>query len=369
MNFVLSTKPLADALNLGVINSNVSKFYQKSNVAQITATRNTLRINLEAARIVTELTLKGSGDSDETQTVLVDCMLLKQLVSTFEASTTTLEFTDGGLILHSGKSKFTLPKLLDDIEIEIRRPAIGEYGAGKEIDKAGWKFVKDYQMYAIAMSFIRAVYTRVWVGDTGDILVGDFDNGIFTHSEKGSLNSTCLLSDTIINLFISLPEGAKMTSLGRSYLINVNTDTFAMASEFEPYFEDDEGVGSYNSDIFLSTMQEPDNHEGAITVSTSTISKFLSQADLLATGTEATMDMTVADSQVILHDNNVDCRIDLKTAVATPFELTFKMSLLKSALSNYDVEEIRIYPSIQEDEVVGILICSDDLTTILAGVE
>lgn len=367
MKFVVSTKPLADALNLGVINSNVSKFYQKSTIAQVTMTRSSLRINLEASRIVTEVTLKGGGDADGPETILVDCLLLKQLVSTFETSTTTLEIAGNGLILHSGKSKFTLPKMLDDVEINIRRPELPNFGDGKEIDKAGWKFVKEYQMYAIAMSFVRAVYTRVWVGAGGDVLVGDFDNGIFTHSVKGTLGDTCLLSDTIINLFISLPDGAKMIPMTRSYVVDVSTDGYHMVSEFEPYYESDADVGSYNSDIFLTTMKEPES--GAIEVNIATISKFLSQADLLAVGTDATITMKVENGEMILKDDNVDCRIDVKGDNIRAFELTFKMSLLKSAISNYTDDVIRIYPSIQEDEVVGILMCSNDLVTILAGLE
>ena len=123
MNFNVSTKPLTDALNLGVINQNVSKFYQKSCLAQVTASKRDLKINLEASNVLSELHLRGSGDSEETVTTFVDCLLLKQLVSTFEANVTTFEFTEGGLILHSGKSKFTLPKMIDDSELELNSPS------------------------------------------------------------------------------------------------------------------------------------------------------------------------------------------------------------------------------------------------------
>lgn len=106
MKFTCNTKPLMDALDIGVINQNVSKFFKKSCLAQITASQRELKLNFEASKICSEVILKGSGDSDETSVVFVDCLLLKQLVNTFESATTIIEFTDSGIVLHSGKAQF-----------------------------------------------------------------------------------------------------------------------------------------------------------------------------------------------------------------------------------------------------------------------
>ena len=368
MKFTVSTKPLADALNLGIVNQNVSKFYQKSCLAQLTADRRTLRINLEASFVLSEILLRGSGDCEETYTVFVDSLLLKQLVSTFEANTTTLEYTEGGLILHSGKSKFTLPMMIEGGELELTPPSKANASSEViDIDKSDWKFIKDYQMYAIAMSFIHPVYTRVWVGETGDVVVGDFDNSMFTHSMKSKLGKTCLLSDTIINLFNSLPEGAKLTKLDKSYLINVKTDGFEYASEFTPQYESDEGVGSYNSEIILSMMET--NDSAAVKIKSSAINKFLNQAALLSSNTEDVIKFSVRDGNVCLADNNVDCKLPLDGVVSVEYDVDFKTALLKSVMSNFDEDEIKVAPMIQEDVVVGIILWTKNMTTVLAGVD
>lgn len=367
MQFNVSTKPLTDALNLGVVNQNVSKFYQKSCLAQITATRRELKINLEAANVLTEVHLKGSGDSDEVVTMFVDCLLLKQLVSTFEASVTTFEFTEGGLILHSGKSKFTLPKMLDDSELELNPPNSSQLEGSVSIDinQSDWKFIKDHQMYAVAMSFIHPVYTRVWMGDNGDVLVGDFDNSLFTHSKKSKLGNTCLLSDTIVNLFNTLPEGAKLRNIGSSYIITVTTDGFEYMSEFKPMYESDEGVGSYNSDIILEMMG---HEESGVKMNTAAINKFLNQAALLSTNTEDTIKLSVSGGTISLVDSNVDCKLPVE-GVTEEFSVEFKTSLLKSVVSNFDEEVVSIAPMKQEGEVAGVLVWSKNMTVVLAGID
>lgn len=371
MIFTTNTKPLSDALSLGVINSNVNRFYSKSCIAQLYAYGNDLIINLEAAFIKTEIRLKGSSGEGAVQgKALVDCLLLKQLVSTFESSTTQIEFVDGGIVLKSGSSKFTLSSIVDVDDIELDKPNIPEYSAQTiDIDKSDWRFIKDNQMYAIAMSFIHPVYTRVWIGQEGDVIVGDMDNSIFTHSKKNKLGATCLLSDTIINLFNSLPEGAKLVKGdNRAYIIKIKTDAFEMMCEFRPQYEDEEEVGSYSSDIILGMMTHP---EDAVEVSTVSINKYLSQASILSTNSDDTVkfiyDLDNSD-EIILKDKNSSVNIACKGAIL-PVDITFKTSLLKSAISNYSDETIHISPYIADDEVVGILIWSKELTTVLAGVE
>ena len=367
MKFITNTKPLSDSLNLGIINANVSNFHKKSCIAQISATKDTLTINLEAARICSEIKLKGSGDSEDRETIFVSSLLIKQLVSTFEAATTTLEFTDGGLVLHSGSSKFTLPKMVDESELELDAPQIPDYSSPEiDIDKSDWKFIKDSQMYAIAMSFIHPVYTRVWIGEGGDVLVGDFDNSLFTHSIKSKLGKTCLLSDTIVNLFNSLPDGAKLVSVEDSYLIRYKSDSFEYVSQFTPQYESDENIGSYNSDIFLGMMEHPDS---GITVSASALTKFLNQSSLLAGSDDDTIVLSVEGNTVCLKDRNVDCKLQSEVSYDEAFSVEFKSESLRKVISNYGDDVINFIPLKQNDEVSGILVWNKDLTTILAGVE
>lgn len=370
MNFTVSTKPLNDALSLGVIKSNVSKFFQKSTLAEITADKKTLRINLEAAAVTSEIVLKGVGDEDTSQTVFVDCLTLKDLISTLDANTTVLEYTQGGLIVHSGKSKFTLPQVIEEADIELKKPSpIPAEAEIIDLNKADWKFVDDHQMFSIAMSFIHPVYTNVWVGENGDVLVGDFDNSIFTKSTKSKLGSTCLLPDTIINLFNSLPEGSKITKLDHSYLIKVTTDSYEYSAEFIPKNEADEGVGSYNSEIILGMLQTSDDQ--AIKVNVEKINKVLSQATLLSKDAENTMQFEVSGNSLILKDANVDCSIDLDKAAPENYSQTFKTVLLKSMLSNMDEETISIMPmkNAEEGVLVGIVAWTKNMSVVLAGVE
>ena len=61
MEFVVNTKPLKDALELGIVKANISNLYLPSSLAQVHATSDKLIINLECRGILTEITLPGSG--------------------------------------------------------------------------------------------------------------------------------------------------------------------------------------------------------------------------------------------------------------------------------------------------------------------
>lgn len=367
MIFECNTKPLSDALNLGVINSNVSNFHKKSCIVQVSATKEDLVINIESSRICTQLNLKGKGDEDEYATIFVDSLLIKQLVSTFDTPTIKLEFSEGGLIIHSGKSKFTLPKMIDEADLDLQHPSdIEGEDTGVELDKDDWRFIKDNQMFAIAMSFIHPVYTRVWIGSDGDVLVGDFDNSLFTHSDKGSLGNTCLLSDTIVNLFDSVPEGSKLIQNGRNYIIKYQSDSFTYLTEFQPQYEDDEDVGSYNSQIFLDMMSHEDS---GIKVSSATMNKYMNQASLLSSGTDDTIEFSFDGQTIVLKDKNVLCKIACEGDYDKEFSVTFNTENLRKVISNYGESDVTIYPVMQEDEAAGILVYDDDLTTLIAGVE
>ena len=368
MNFTLSTKPLVDALNLGIINSNVSKFYSKSCVVQLTATQSTLRINLEAARLVSEIMLKGKGDADGPITIFVDSLLFKQLVASLDTSTVTLEFSENSLIVHSGKSKFNLAKMADGGDLSLKRVSDNSNGVVCVFSKPDWVFVKNRQMYAIAMAFIHPIYTRVWVGEDGGVIVGDFDNGLFTYSKSNKLNTTCLLSDTIINLFNAIPEDSKLVQISdNTYQVIVTKDGFTLVSEFVPEYESDPNIGTYMADTIKAMMVvDPDN---AVTVPTAAIRKLLSQADMLANSSEATIILGADSGQLYLHDNNVDGKIDIIGTSSAKFKVELKTTFLKSVIGDYPEDNITICALMQDNEPAGILVNSDNLSTMLSAVE
>lgn len=376
MKFQTNTKPFVDALALGIVNANVSSFHKKSCIVQISAEEFALRINVESSRIRTEIRLKGAGsdfkkDKDgndiKSEMIFVDSMLLKQLAATLETSLITLEFEEGGLTIRSGKSKFTLPKVLDSTEIELTPPSVlTDNALESELDKADWKFVKDFQMYAISMAFVHPVYTRVWVGEAGDVMVSNYDSGLFTHSKKSKLGNTCLLQDSIINLFNSLPEGTKVAKVGRNYIIHISSDSFEYVTEFTPEYEDDESIGSYNADTFLSMM----GHDSPSSeVNVAAITKLLNQAILLSTTSEDTIKWIVKDNNLKLLDRNVDGNIEVTGDASIDYEIEFKLASLKQVISNYSDETVHIAPTFLDGEPTGILVWNDELTTLFAGVE
>lgn len=371
MVFQTNTKPLCDALNLGIINSNVSNFHKKSTIVQVSADAHTLKINVEASMIKTELKLRGKGEAGSAS-IFVDSLLLKQLVNTLDSSVVTLDFGEDGLKIISGKSKFTLPKMVDASELSLQAPEMFDYSdKGRVIDKTGWKFVKDNQMYSISLAFIHPVYTYVWVGESGDVLVGDFDSSLFTHSKKVDIGKTCLLSDTIVNLFAALPEGSTILELSNDYIIRYESDSFSYVTQFTPLYESDEEVGSYNSEIILDMMQHP---EGYTEVKTDLIVKLLNQSILLSsstsdTVTSDTVHLSVADNSLRIQDNSVDGIIDAVGDSSIRYELDFSLDSLKSVLSSYNSEFIYISPLVRDEETVGIIVWDADLTTVLAGVE
>ena len=366
MKFICNTKPFADSLDLGIINQNVSNFHQKSCTVELTASDRMLKINIEASQIFTEIHIPGKGEGDPA-TIFVDSLLLKNLASTLESQTITLEFTDSGLTILSGKSKFTLPKMVDDNDFDLKAPVVPDsFDGAIELSREDWKFVKDNQMYAISMAFITPVYTKVWVGENGDVLVGDYDNSLFTHSISSKLGKTCLLSDTIINLFNSLPAGSKIIPVDDSYVIQLKTDSYEYLTQFTPQYESDESVGSYNSDIFLQMM----NHDGVsgIQINTDAVTKALNQALLLSTNSQDSITFSIEDGQLHLTDKNVDCVV-AGTGVSNAYKVDFNLERLKKVIANYKDETITVSPMEQEGEAVGIMVWNDKLTTIIAGDE
>lgn len=368
MEFNLKLKSLSDALDLGVINSNVSKFYQKSCLAQLTATKEKLIVNLEASRILTEIDIPGSSDIDEVASIFVDSLLLKQLVSTLEYPDLTLEFTPNVLILHSGKSKFNLPKVLDAEDLAFNKPStVTGSESAIDLDSSAWKYVKDTQMYAIAMSVVNPVYTNVWAGELGDVIVGDFDNSLFTHSKSSNLKKTCLLTDTIINLFNSVPEGAKIIPVNDKYVIEVLNDEYHYICEFSPKYESDENVGSYNSDIILKILERPET--GYVATNRSLIYKYLSQAELLSSGSDATITFEFRGNDVVIKDQNIECILECESHDAKSYTAVFKLSMIKDVFNSYTDNRINIAPMMQDDELGGIVVWDDKLTSVLAVIE
>ena len=229
-----------------------------------------------------------------------------------------------------------------------------------------WKFIKDYQMYAVALSFVHPIYTNAWIGESGDVIVGDFDNSLFTFSKKNKLGRTCLLPDTIINLFNSLPEGANITLMDKSYRVDVKTDGFEYASEFSPKYEDEDNNGNYAADAILGAVQK--DAENSIKVAVAPIAKFLSQADLLASGGDNRIEFSIVGDEVRIKDENVDCKVKFE-GTCKEFTIPLNSSLFKPIIGHVDSETINIAPAEVDGEVSGLTIWTDNLTVMVGALD
>lgn len=366
MQFKVNTEPLNSALALGIINANVSKFYAPSCVALVTLSRTSMKINLQASSIVSEINISGMGSEDSIQSIFVDSMKLKQLVNSFDTNTIDFDLNDDGLTLISGRSKFTLAKMLEG-DVQVQKPTkIADASNVIPVVKENWKFIDDNQMYAKGVSFTNKAYTMVWCGDKGDVLVGDFDNSLFTHSQKGDMPVTCLLSDTTVNLLNSVPEGSEMVQNGKSFVLDVKTDSYEFTCEFMPGYEDDQEYGEYNASIIIDMMSHAEEH---IVIDPKKVSKFLSQALLLSANDDVVF-MTYDNGKLSVTGDYVDLPVDIISGSLENFKLKFRIKYLSDVLSKYDSEEnISMSLVSNEDGVAGITVWSSDLTTTLAGLD
>lgn len=365
MKFTLNSKPLKNVTDLGIIKQNISSLYYRSNIAQVTATRNSFKINVEAAGIKTAMTLKGgSGDTDETASILVDCSTLKSLIDSIDSNVITFNFDTGSLGIVSGTSKFTLPQILDVRDVQVSEPT-ENFTADETITlKAeSWKFIKDHQLYAISESKTHPVYRNVWVNADKDVIVGDYETSLFTYSKQSNLDNTCLLPVSLVNLFTNIPEGSTISRIGKTYILNIDTDSYSMSTEFTPFYEEDEAVGSYNADIILGMLTKSDNF---LTVDVNPITKFIGQISLLSQGTfDRNVDLSISNNVLTL--SALDCEYKLNVTSAIDYSVQFDMDKFKDVLSHFDDDNVKIAPMERDGQTIGCIFWTDSLITLLAS--
>ena len=364
MRFTLSTKALKNATDLGIIKANISKFFYRSNIVQITATRDALYLNIEASGIKSKMTLNGSGDEDTCASVLVDCAKFKNLIDSIDSDVMAIEFVEGGIYIYAGSSKFVISQMVDVNDVQLDEP-IEEFEATNTltVKPADWQFIKDHQMFALAASETHPVYRNVWVNTDKDVIVGDYDKSLFTYSQHGDFDATCLFPTSLINLFTSLPEGSTISKIDRNYVLNITTDNYSMTTEFTPKYEDDEAVGSYNSEIILGMLEHPDKF---ITVDVAPITKFINQTAIISqSDLDKVLDFEIKDGELTL--TNKASTYTMTVATDASYTVKFSIDLLKSVLSNFDSDTINIAPMQRGDTTIGCIFWTDNLTTLLAG--
>lgn len=373
MKFTLSTKPLKNAMALGIIKANISKYYYLSNIVQITATQDTLKLNIVATGIKTRMTLHGSGEANTTASIMVDCSKFKSLIESIETDVITLDFIDGSLYVRAGSSKFAIPQMLDVEDVQLTEPIdITAATSSIAIKPANWQFIKDHQLYAISTSEKFPVYTNAWVSGDNEVLIGDYGIGMFTYSKFSDFGSTCLLPPSLVNLFTSIPEGSMISKIDKDYVLIIETDSYSMVTEFTPRYEEDESVGSYNAPIILGRMEHP---EDFVTIDVSPIIKFINQTSILnQSDADKFIQFTIEDGKLTLASKSNTYTMDVATQQS--YTVKFVTDFIKSVISNFDTDQVNVAPmsGVQVDDngntverTVGCIFWTDKLTAILAG--
>lgn len=368
MKFTTATKPLTDGLNLIVINSNITPYYQRSCVVQLIASTDTLIINTEADGVLSEVQLHGkSDDAEANECRLIDALTFKNLINTIDASVIELDFVSGGIKVIAGRSQFSIPQIIDSDELRLNAPIVVETANVDkiiDIDKESWKLIKNDQLYAISKSILHPVYTYAWISETNDVLVGDVTTGFFTHSNKGNFGiPTCLLKETVINMIDSFPDGGKINVVGDHFVIVANTDGFMLRSEFIPAYESNPDIGSYNSDMLFDLMNT--DADSVISFNTAALVKLINQVELLNKN-QSTISLTFEPGVIKLATANINSEISCNGSFASNLTLKFKIKPIKTALAHLGAD-VRISPIMQGDMVVGITLTNDIVTVILAG--
>lgn len=364
MKFTVNTKPLNNALNIAIVDSNVSKYMQKSSLVQLTMSAGSLRINTEANSIITEVAVLGNGDGDAS--ILIDALLFKKLISTITATQLSIEFVQNGIIVSTGSGSYNLPKVLDASDGSLNRPISidqSDIESGQDVNKDDWKFIKSYQMFALSESTTFPVYTYLFVGENGDIISGDLEKMLFTHSTCSVMNENCLIGDSIVNLFNSAPDGSILLHKGDFYVIHAKTDAFEYVSAFTPRYESEE-LGKYNSDQFIQLMSTFDKKH--ITVQVNDINNVLNQVQLLSK-TAKMIKIEVNSDSMTISNSNLKSKIASEVVQDESYSLNMNPILFKTVISHCPDAKLDIYPVITDDTVVGLLMISGKLSVALAG--
>lgn len=368
MKFTVNTKPLKDALAIAIVDSNVSRYYQKSTLVQLTMEQNHLRINTEANAIMTEVSVYGHGECNGGESILIDALLFKKLINTISATQMDIEFSENAVSVRTASGSYNLPKMLDTSEAQLNRPESltdSEIEFGLEVDTDSWKYIKSHQMFARATTDEYPVYTYVFFGEGGDVLVGDYKSSIFTHSSCGILGEDCLISESIVNMFNSIPDNARLIKKGENYIVNANTDAFTFTASFVPRYESDE-LGRYNSDIFIELMSTFNKEH--ISIKSSDITTVLNQVQILSKRLTK-LHLCISGDTMTLSDVNMKSTIHSDVVQNQTYEVNMNPDNLRNVISHCPDATLDIYPAMNGENIVGIMIASGSMTVVIAGVE
>lgn len=370
MKFTLTTKPLKDALQLVIINGNISKFFEKSTVLQISVDGDTLILNTEATSLLSEARLKGSNSSGERGMAIVDNVLFKNLIGTIDTSEVSLEFDDNAVIVESGKSQFSVPKIFgEDDGVSIDKPADEESvqsGLCGEVRPAIWKYIQTHQMYAIATSIMHRVYMRAWADKDRGVLTGNPETSIFTYQPQSDMQDCCLLTQTVVNLLSSLDDATKLYRKDEThYVADMDTDSIRFRAEFSVDEESEDGIGVYDADMIFEMIFDESQEE--VSIKKSKLLSAIKQASLFTTASDSFITVESGASGVKIKNGSADCLIS--SGSFSSYSVEFSMSDFSSVIGHMDGDDISISPIVKDDEVFGLRFSSGKLVALLGSID
>ena len=365
MKFIVATKPLKDALNLIVVNSNINSFNLRTGIIQLCVEDSKLRMNTESTLIFSEVHLDGEVEGDGDSFCTLDCLMLKNLISTISDIDVTLDFQDNSLDIYTKNSNFSIPKKNDE-GIQLDRPEydVSESDLIGDLEVDAWKFVKKNQAYALCALPTYKVYNFAWVSKKG-IITGDPVTGYFTFNDESSIEDSCLMSMDIINLLASFEEGSKLYKTDGGYVVKFDLDSFTLISQFDVYHEEEDGIDSYGEDLVFDMIY--DESDVSVDVDLAELLPFIKQTMMISAAvSEEYLKMSYSDGKLSLSTPSTRFVID-DCESEGEFECTFRIHHLSNVLNHMDRELVKFYPIVKEGEVYGLKVEGDHLVALIGG--
>lgn len=371
MKISVSLVDLKNALNLTIINSNISKFYTISCITQMQIVDGKLIINTVAQDLCSEARINGiDSDSGSSELYYVDSKNFKSLIFSLSSAldVVTVELNDNSAKIYANTSRYIVPKMLESnvsSDAGMKRPTIDTTDAKScGMSSSNWKYVKDHQMYALSTTSIHPIYSKIWVGVAGDIIVGDFSKNLFTHSTKSTLNRTCLVTNTMINLLCDLPDNAEMYELpSGDYLLCA---TYGDSLSYYAEVAVDNNAKDYQAE-YLFRMLVPEDDTTYVEAYADEMCALISRARMLSTNNTPLVELKMDSHSVVISSDTVYGEVDVTDGHCDEYSMKFMADLLYNALSKYLGSYVKLSPLYRGSLPIGIRITDDTVCTILTG--
>jgi hypothetical protein len=382
MDVTLSTEALKSGLSTLILDSSISKFNPKSCITRITMSSGILQLDTEYADIKSRLKINCISDVDDLKVIYVESSVFKKLINSLNTGDVVLEISDKDsttLVVRAGKSKFYVPQIAEyqDVKFGIDSADIEDmaklFDNSTKFDFSAWKFISNYQLYALADSVTALkAYTNVYVGEDNAIIVGDYNNNLFTYSNKNTVFDSCMIPGSVVKLLISYPEDSSVArgDNGLWYIMcQSEKDNYSLVSEFKTLEESD--TLNYQSDKILPLMV----HDNKLAV---TIPNLASIKDVLAQGSilvnnknDYVINLSVENGKLRVYGNNMEYVENVDNSEIN-FTVGFRLQHFIDTISHLDSNEITIMPKYRKDRngneiVIAILIWTENLTVVLGA--